>query len=83
MDRKQYELVSKLHNELINDLGIEADKYEREDAFFGIIFDIEKGIDMKEAFIKAFGLVYDVEVPDVIYNSRYALCKGWKWRLDK
>jgi hypothetical protein len=78
MDKKQYELISKVHDELIKRLRIEADKYEREDAFFGTIDAIEKGVGMKEAFIKTFDLVYDAEVPDVIYESCYALCKGWK-----
>ena len=78
MDRKQYELISKVHNELIDRLGIDADKYEREDAYFGVVFEVEKGVDMKDAFIKSFDLVYGIDVTDVMYNSCYAVCKGWE-----
>lgn len=76
MDKKQRELFTKIHNELIDRMGIEADKYERQDSFSAII-DVENGKDMKEAFVKTFKAVYDVEITDVIYDSCYALCKGW------
>lgn len=76
MDKKQYELFTKVHNELINRMGIEADKYERQDSFSAII-DVENGKNMKDALIEAFKAVYDVEISDSIYESCYALCKGW------
>lgn len=77
MDRKQYDLFTKVHNELINRLRINADKYEREDSF-SVIIDVESGRkSMKEALIEVFDLVYDVKVTDAIYESCYALCKGF------
>lgn len=76
MNKEQYELFTKVHNELINRLRIDADKHEREDSFSAII-DVENGIPMKEALIEAFKTVYDVEVSDMIYDSCYALCVGF------
>lgn len=75
MDKEQYELFTKVHNELIKRLRINADKYERQDSFSAII-DVENGMDMKEALIEAFKAVYDVEISDKIYDSCYALCAG-------
>ena len=75
MDKEQYELFTKVHNELIKRLRINADKYARQDSFSAII-DVENGMDMKEALIEAFKAVYDVEISDKIYNSCYALCTG-------
>lgn len=77
MEKEQYELFTKVHNELIKRLRIDADKYARQDSFSAII-DVENGKDMKEALIEAFKAVYDVEVTDKIYNSCYTLCIGWK-----
>lgn len=77
MNKEQYELFTKVHNELINRMRIEADKYERQDSFSAII-DVENGKDMKEALIETFAAVYDVEISDAIYDSCYALCAGWK-----
>ena len=79
MDVKQYELFTKVHNELIKRMGIKADKYERQDSF-GAIIDIQNGKDMKETIIKTFKMVYDVEIPNAIYNSCYENCKGF---MDK
>ena len=76
MDKKQYDLFVKIHNELINRMRIKADKYEREDSFSAII-DIENGKNMKDALIDAFKNVYDVEISDAIYESCYNLCKGF------
>lgn len=75
MDKEQYELFTKVHNELIKRLRINADKYARQDSFSAII-DVENGMDMKEALLEAFKAVYDVEISDKIYNSCYALCAG-------
>ena len=81
MDRKQYELFTKVHNELIKTMRINADKYERQDSFSAII-DVENGKkSMKEALIEAFDLVYGVKVTDVIYESCYALCKGFRLKM--
>lgn len=81
MDKRQYKLFTKLHNELIDRLGIDADKYERQDSFSAII-DIEKGKDMKEALVEAFDLVYGVEITDKMYESCYTLCKGFDYTKE-
>ena len=70
--------VSKLHNALIDRLGIDADKYEREDCFMGVLHDLASGKDIKEAFVKSFDLVYGMELTDSVYGSCYALCKGFR-----
>lgn len=68
MDKEKYELFTKVHNELIDRLGIDADKYERQDSFSAII-DVLGGRDMKEALVSAFDLVYDAEIPDDLYDE--------------
>ena len=77
MDKEQYELFTKVHNELIKRMRINADKYEREDSFSAIL-DVEKGKDMKESLIHSFKAVYGVEISDVLYDSCYAVCKGFR-----
>ena len=78
MEPKLYEFVLKLHNELIDRLGIDADKYEREDCFFGVLHDLASGKDMKEAFVESFDVVYGMELTDSMYGSCYAVCKGFR-----
>ena len=77
MDRKQIELITKIHNELLERKRIKADKYEREDSFFEVKYDIENGKSMKDAFIDSFKNVYGIEISDMLYESSYYLCKGW------
>lgn len=77
MDRKQIELITKIHNELLKRKRINADKYEREDLFFGVKYDMANGKSMKDAFIDSFKAVYGVEISDMLYESCYHLCKGW------
>lgn len=79
MDREQTDLFVKVHNELLKRMRIDADKYEREDSCWGAFVDFKNGRqDMKEALIEAFELVYDVVITDAVYDSCYAVCKGWK-----
>lgn len=75
MSKEQYDLFTNIHNELIDKMGINPNKYERQDSFSAII-DVENGKDMKDALIEAFKAVYDVEISDVLYESCYALCNG-------
>lgn len=77
MNKGQYELFTKVHNELINRMRIKASKYQRQDSFSAVI-DVENGKNMKDALIEAFKAVYNVEISDLIYESCYALCKGFK-----
>ena len=78
MTNDNIEFYSKLHNELIDAIGIEPDKYEREDAFFGIISDIDNGKDEEEVFIKTFNLVYDAELDSEVYKLCYYYTKETK-----
>lgn len=78
MDREQYELFTKVHNELINRMRIKADKYEREDSFSAYFDVIDGKKSMKDALIHAFRAVYNVEISNAIYESCYALCKGFR-----
>ena len=78
MTNDNIEFYSKLHNELIDAIGIEPDKYEREDAFFGIISDIDNGKDEKDVFIKTFDLVYDAELDSEVYKLCYCNAKETK-----
>ena len=64
-----YEFHTKLYNRLLDRLRIEADRYEREDAFSGIMEDIRGGRDMKEAYKDAFSLVHAADLDDALYES--------------
>ena len=71
-------LYNKIFNMIIDNKGIEADKYALEDAFMSIIEDIHDGFDPADAFIEAFDLVFDTHLTKAYVNSRIALCKGFK-----
>ena len=72
MNKEKYELFTNVHNELIDKLGIDADKYERQDSFSAII-DVENGKDIKDALVDAFDLVYDAFVSDELFDECYNL----------
>lgn len=76
-DKELWEFCSKLYNEILDRAGIDADKYEREDAFFGIYDDAKKRIDLKESCIKIFSLVHDYELSEIMYESCYANVVGF------
>lgn len=58
MEKEQMEKISQIFNKIIDDFGVETDKYEREDAYFGIIDNIEKGMPLNEAVLDAIDVVY-------------------------
>lgn len=59
MEREQMEKISQIFNKIIDDFGVETDKYEREDAYFGIIYNVEeKGMPLNEAVLDAVNEVY-------------------------
>lgn len=78
MQAERYTFINKLYNELLKRKQIDPDKYEREDAFMGIVHDIDNGISEQVAFVKAFDLVHGIELSDAIYKSCYANVKGFK-----
>lgn len=79
---KDISFYSKLYNELLKRYRINPDKYEREDAFLSAIFDIEDGKDEKTAFKEVFKSVHDIELSDIIFNSAYALVRGFRRRAN-
>lgn len=78
MGSELYELVAKIHDELLKRYNINPDKYEREDCFMNVLHNAASGEDMKDSFVKSFDSVYGVQVSDAIYGSCYALCKGFR-----
>lgn len=62
MSNEMMTLISNVYDKILKDKQIDADKYEREDAYFGIIEDIENGNDCIAAFINAFSLVHATEL---------------------
>lgn len=79
---KDYNFYSKLYNELLKRYRINPDKYEREDAFLSAVFDIEDGKGEKTAFKEVFKSVHDIELSDIIFNSAYALVRGFRRRAN-
>lgn len=79
---KDYNFYNKLYNELLKRYNLNPDKYEREDAFQSVVFDIEDGKDEKIAFKEAFKAVHDVELSDIIFNSAYAVVLGFRRRAN-
>jgi hypothetical protein len=75
MNKEQYELFTKVHNELLKRLRLNPSKYQRQDSFSAII-DVKNGKPMKDALIETFKAVYNVEISDLIYHSCYNLCVG-------
>lgn len=75
-EQNSYRYYTKVYNTFVDELGIEPDKYEREDAFFGIITDVENGINEKEAIIKAFDLVHSVDINEETYDTCMKKCTG-------
>ncbi len=72
------DLLHKAFNTIIDDNGIETDRYEREDAFFGILDDIKNGFDPADVFMEAFDLVFGTHLTREYVKSRIALCEGFK-----
>lgn len=71
-------LISKIYNEILERSGVDADKYEREDAFFGILNDVQKGVDLNESIKDVFDIVHGVEVSDALIDSAKAVCVGFR-----
>lgn len=80
--REMYTFYSKLYNEVINRIGIEPDKYEREDAFFGILKGVEDNINLKVVFREVFDEVHGYNLSEKMFNSCYANMLGFKLRSE-
>lgn len=71
-------LISKIYNEILERSGVDADKYEREDAFFGILHSVQKGVDLNESIKDVFDIVHGIEVSDALIDSAKAVCVGFR-----
>jgi hypothetical protein len=64
-----FENLSKVYNRILEEQGLNPDKYEREDAFMGIYFDHKKGIDLVASIIDTFDIVHGVELEETYVKS--------------
>lgn len=70
--------IIKLHDAILDRLGIKPDKYEREDSLMSAIEDIDNGQDVQASLVDAIKCVYGRELTDIMYKSVYANLKGPK-----
>ena len=80
-----YKKISFIYNYILDENGIDADKYEREDAYFGLLMDIGRdGKDPIRSFKKVFELVHDIELTEKYIGFTIANCLGpndiWEWK---
>ncbi len=73
-----YAELNKLYNEVVDRTRIDPDKYEREDAFFGIYEEVEKGTELMDAFIQTFDIVHGYELTETMFRSCLANVNGFK-----
>lgn len=78
MSDEARELYVKTYNYIIDEKGLEPDKYEIQDALSALI-DIYDGKDPVKAFVNAFDLVHGIEISEDFYLSRLALCGGFNF----
>lgn len=78
MSGTDYQFYNKLYNELLKRKRINADKYEREDAFISIVFEIDDGKNVVQAFKDVFKAVHEVDLSDEIFKSAQALVAGFR-----
>lgn len=64
MNKNIHNKLVEVHNKLFDKMGIEADKYAREDVMFTILCDVDHGRCAKAAFIDAFSYIYGIEISD-------------------
>lgn len=75
-----HQFYNKLYNELLKRKRINADKYEREDAFTSIVFEIDDGKNVVQAFKDGFRAVHEEELSEAVFNSAYAAVAGFSGR---
>lgn len=78
METNRRNEIIKLHDAILDRLGIKPDKYEREDSLMSAIEDIDNGQDVQASFVDAIKCVYGRELTDIMYKSVYANLKGPK-----
>lgn len=76
--------IIKLHDALLDRLGIKPDKYEREDSLMSAIEEIDDGQDVQASLVDVIKCVYGRELTDMIYKSVCANIKGPKaWAKER
>lgn len=76
METNRRNEIIKLHDAILDRLGIKPDKYEREDSLMSAIEDIDNGQDVQASLVDAIKCVYGRELTDIMYKSVYANLKG-------
>lgn len=84
METNKRNEIIRLHDALLDRLGIKPDKYEREDSLMSAIEEIDNGQDVQASFVDVIKCVYDMELTDMIYKSVCANLKGPKaWAKER
>lgn len=84
METNRRNEIIKLHDAILDRLGIKPDKYEREDSLMSAIEDIDNGQDVQASLVDAIKCVYGRELTDIMYKSVYANLKGPKaWAKER
>lgn len=78
METNRRNEIIKLHDAILDRLGIKPDKYEREDSPMSAIEDIDNGQDVQASLVDAIKCVYGRELTDIMCKSVYANLKGPK-----
>lgn len=78
METNRRNEIIKLHDAILDRLGIKPDKYEREDSLMSAIEDIDNGQDVQASLVDAIKCVYGRELTGIMYKSVYANLKGPK-----
>lgn len=69
METNRRNEIIKLHDAILDRLGIKPDKYEREDSLMSAIEDIDNGQDVQASLVDAIKCVYGRELTDIMYKS--------------
>lgn len=77
METNRRNEIIKLHDALLDRLGIKPDKYEREDSLMSAIEEIDDGQDVQASLVDAIKCVYGRELTDMIYKSK-SVCANLK-----
>lgn len=84
METNKRNEIIRLHDALLDRLGIKPDKYEREDSLMSAIEEIDDGQDVQASLVGVIKCVYDMELTDMIYKSVCANLKGPKaWAKER
>lgn len=84
METNKRNEIIRLHDALLDRLGIKPDKYERENSLMSAIEEIDNGQDVQASLVDAIKCVYGRELTDMMYKSVCANLKGPKaWAKER